>query len=92
MYKTRNTGSGNGIRGTQGMGGMLYSGECRQIFREMSSNIPENVIKHSKKCPQTYRGMLPILGVKEDNYWAGSDLESCQTSTMELFCENSQRP
>ena len=25
-------------------------------------------------------------------YWAESHLESCQTSTMELFCGNSQRP
>ena len=43
MYKTRNTGTGNGIRGTQGMRGMLYSGECGQ-------NIPGNVAKHSGKC------------------------------------------
>ena len=136
MYKTRNTGMGNGMRGTRGMGGMLYSGEChqtfrgmssdipgnvikhsgechkkfrgmspnipenfakysgecRQTFRGMSSNIPGNVIKKSGECPQTFRGILPIFGVKEDNYWAGSHLESCQTSTMELFCENSQRP
>ena len=27
MYKTRNTGTGNGMRGTRGMGGMLHSGE-----------------------------------------------------------------
>ena len=105
MYKTRNTGTGNGMRGTREMGGMLYSGECRQTFRGMSSNIPENVgkhsgechkifrgispnilgnvVKHSGECRQTFRGMLPIFGLKEDNYWAGS---------MELFCENSQRP
>ena len=70
MYKTRNTGTGNGMRGTREMGGMLYSGECRQ----------------------TFPGMLSIFGVKEHNYWAESHLESCQTSTMELFCENSQQP
>ena len=58
MYKTRNTGTGNGMRGTQGMGGMLYSGECRQIFRGMSSNIPGNVAKHSGECHQILRGML----------------------------------
>ena len=43
MYKTRNTGTGNGMRGTRGIGEMLYSGECRQTFRGMSSNIPGNV-------------------------------------------------
>ena len=147
MYKTRNTVTGNRIRGTWEMGGM-------------SSNIPGNVTKHSGECPQTFRGMLPtfrgmlpnILGnvaklfrgmsvlLKEMktqaqskissffcvwckprelggrgstrfpcvtpvvksfpsnllwaivSYWAKSHLESCQTSTMELFCENSHRP
>ena len=49
MYKTRNTGTGNGM---QGMGGMLYSGECRY------SNIPGNIVKHSGECSQTFRGML----------------------------------
>ena len=34
MYKTRNTGTGNGLRGTRGIGGMLYSGECHQTFGE----------------------------------------------------------
>ena len=65
MCKTRNTGTGNGMRGTQGMGGMLYSGECRQIFRGMfsnipgmSSNIPGNVAKHSGECHQILRGLL----------------------------------
>ena len=53
MYKTRNTGTGNGIRGTQGMSGILYSGECCQTFRGMSSNIPRNVTKHSGEFPQS---------------------------------------
>ena len=57
MYKTRNTGTGNGMRGTRGIGGMLYSGECGQTFRGMPSNIPRNVAKHSGECPQTFRGM-----------------------------------
>ena len=46
MYKNRNTGTGNGMRGTRGMGGMLYSGECPQTFRGMSPDIPGNVVKH----------------------------------------------
>ena len=72
MYKTRNTGTGNGMRGTRGMGGMLYSGECRQTFWEMlqnipenvakmSSNIPGNVAKHSGVCHKTFRGMSPNI-------------------------------
>ena len=49
-YKTRNTGTGDGVRGTRRMGGMLYSGECRQTFVGMSPNIPGNVAKHSGEC------------------------------------------
>ena len=57
MNKTRNTGTGKGMRGTRGIGGMLYSREYRQTFRGMSPNIPGNVSKHSGECPQTFRGM-----------------------------------
>ena len=35
------------MRGTRGMGEMLYSRECRKTFRGMSPNIPWNVVKHS---------------------------------------------
>ena len=61
MYKNRNTGTGNGMRGTRGMGGMLYSGECGQTFRGMLPNIPGNVAKYSGECPQTFRGMSPNI-------------------------------
>ena len=57
MYKTRNTGTGNGMRGTRGMGGMLYSGECPQTFRVMLLNILRNVTKHFGECHQIFRGM-----------------------------------
>ena len=57
MYKTRNTGTGKGMRGTRGIGGMLYSGEYRQTFRGMLTNIPGNVAKYSMECRQTFRGM-----------------------------------
>ena len=66
MYKTRNTGTGNGMRGTRGMGGMSsnipgnvakHSGECHKTFRGMWSNIPGNVAKHSGECRQIFRGM-----------------------------------
>ena len=49
MYKTRKTGTGNGMRGTRGMGGMLYSRECRQTLQGMSSNILGNIAKHSRE-------------------------------------------
>ena len=62
MYKNRNTGTGNGMWGTRGIGGgVLYSGECPQTFRGMSPNIPGNVAKHSGECPQTFQGMSPNI-------------------------------
>ena len=51
MYKTKNTGTRNGTRGTRVIGGMSpnipgnvakYSGECHQTFPEISSKIPRN--------------------------------------------------
>ena len=45
MHKTRNTGTGNEMRETWGIGGMLYSGECRKKSLEMSSKNPENIRK-----------------------------------------------
>ena len=58
----------------------------------MPPNIPGNVLRHSGESRQTFRGMSQISGVNEENYWAESHLESGQKSTIELFCENSQRP
>ena len=63
MYKTRNTGTGKGMRETRVIGGMLYSGDCRQIFRGMSPNIPGNVLKHCGGLPQTFWEMLPNIPV-----------------------------
>ena len=65
MFKNRNTGTGNGMRGTRGMGGECYipeniaqhSGECSQTFRGMFSNILGNVPKHSVEFRQTFQGM-----------------------------------
>ena len=48
MYKTRNTGTGNGMRATRGIGGM-------------SPNISENVAKHSGECPQAFQGISPNI-------------------------------
>ena len=57
MCKTENTGTGNEMLGTRGIGGMLYSVECRQTFQGMLPYIPGNILKHSGECPQTFRGM-----------------------------------
>ena len=75
MYKTRNTGTGNEMRGTRGMGGMLYSRECRPTFRGIYSNIPENIVKHSEECSQTFRGMSPNIPGNIAKY----SEECCQT-------------
>ena len=72
MYKTRNTGTGNGMRGTRGMGGMLYSGECCQTFRRMPPNIPRNVTKYSGECAQTFQGYRQTFVLKHSR-------ECCQT-------------
>ena len=61
MYKTRNTGTGNGMRETRGIGGMLYSLECPQTFWGISSNIPGNVAKHSGECCQIFWGISPNI-------------------------------
>ena len=58
MYKTWNTGTGNGMRGTRGIEGMLYSGKYRETLRGMSSNILAIVAKNSGECRQTFRGIL----------------------------------
>ena len=71
IYKTRNTGTGNrmrGMRGTRGMftripGNLLEdSGECYYF------NIPENVPKDSGECSKRFRGMLKKIpgNVRED--------------------------
>ena len=68
MYKTRNTGTGKGMWGTRGIGGMLCSGEYRQTFEGMSSSIRGNVAKHrgnvanySGECRQIFHGMSPNI-------------------------------
>ena len=50
-------------------------GECRQTFRGMSSNIPNNVFKHSGECPQILQGMFMLL--KEMRTQCQSKISSC---------------
>ena len=61
MYKTRNTETGNWMRGTLEIGGMLYSRESRQTFwgmllniRGMLPNIAGDIAKHSGECRLTF--------------------------------------
>ena len=61
MYKTKNTGTGNEMRGTRGVRGMLDSGECCQTFRVMTSNFTRNFAKHFGECPHTFRRMSPNI-------------------------------
>ena len=52
---------GNGMRGTRGIGGMLYSEEGHQTFRGMSSNILGIVLKYYAECPQIFQGISPNI-------------------------------
>ena len=61
IYKTRNTGMGNGMRGTQGTQGIFTripgnlledSGECTHF------SIPGNIREDFGECYQRFRGML----------------------------------
>ena len=60
MYKTKNTETGNGMLGTQGMGEMLYSGKCCQTFWGIFPDILGNVLKHSRE----YLSYSKVLGRK----------------------------
>ena len=37
---------GNGMRGTRGIGGMLYSGECPRKIQRIFENNLRHVVKH----------------------------------------------
>ena len=63
MYKNKNTGTENGMRGTRGTPNIpgnvaRHSGECRQTFQGMSPNIPGNVRKHSGGMSPTIPGNI----------------------------------
>ena len=53
IYKTRNTGTGNGTRGMQGTRGMftMIPGNAHiLVFQGMFQKIPGNAIKDSGEC------------------------------------------
>ena len=72
IYKTRNTGTGNGIRGMRGTRGMFTripgnllgdSGECYYF------NISGNVEEDSGECSRGFRGMFKkiLRNVRKDS-------------------------
>ena len=66
IYKTRNTGTGNGTRGmfTRIPGNVLIL-----AFRGIFEKIPGNVIKDSGECSRRFRGMLLMIpgNAREDS-------------------------
>ena len=89
MYKNRNTETGNGMRGTRGIGGML----------SMSSNISGNLLKHYGACPQTFRGMSPNIPgnvLKQSREYSKIIWACCKTScgkyeSVQMNVHNSTR-
>ena len=88
MYKIRNTGTGNGMRG---MGRMLYSGECRQTFQGMSSNIPGNFVQHSGEFRQTFRGISPNIPLVVIGLGVTGPREARFVYLLDLFGEGGER-
>ena len=61
IYKTRNTGTGNemrGMRGTRGMFTRIPGNVIILTFRGMLKKIPGNVQEHSGECSKRFRGMF----------------------------------
>ena len=72
IYKTRNTGTGNGIPGMRGMPGMytrIPGNVTILTFRGMLQRIPGNVEEDSGECSRGFRGMLKKIpgNVQEDS-------------------------
>ena len=73
IYKTRNTGTGNGMRGMRGMSipgnAQEDSGECSRRFRGMFKKILGNVRKDSGECSKSFQGMFKKIpgNVQEDS-------------------------
>ena len=54
IYKTRNTGTGNEMRGMRGMSIL----ECSRRFRGMFKKIPGSAQEDSEECSKRFRGMF----------------------------------
>ena len=69
IYKTRNTGTRNGMREMRGMFTRIPGNVIILTFRGMFQRIPENVEEASGECSRGFRGMFEkILGnVRRDS-------------------------
>ena len=69
IYKTRNTGTGNGMRGMWGMFTRIPGNVTILIFRGMFQRIPGNVEEDSGECSRGFRGMSKKIpgNVQEDS-------------------------
>ena len=72
IYKTRNTGTGNGMRGmpgTQGIFTRIPGNVIILTFRGMSQKLPGNVQRDSGECWRRFRGMFEQIpgDVEEDS-------------------------
>ena len=97
IYKTKNTGMGNGMRGIRGTRGMFTSipgnlledsGECYYF------NIPGNVPEDSGECWRRFRGMLKKIprNVRVDSgecsrRFQGMLKKISGNLNLDLFCE-----
>ena len=90
IYKTKNTGMGNGMRGIRGTRGMFTSipgnlledsGECYYF------NIPGNVPEDSGECWRRFRGMFERIpgNIQEDS--RGMLRKISGNLNLDLFCE-----
>ena len=72
IYKTRNTGTGNGMRGlrrTRGMFTRIPGNVIILTFRGMFPKIPGNVRRDSGECSKRFRGMFQKIpgNVRKDS-------------------------
>ena len=85
MYKTRNTGTGNGIRGT---GEILYSGECCRTFRGMSPMFGLNegnylAESHLESHQTSTMELFFLIFIEKEISFIGKAIKS--SSTVELL-------
>ena len=95
IYKTRNTGTGNGMRGMSILGNPQEdSGECSRRFRGMLNKIPGNAQQDSGECSTRFRGMFEKIpgNVRKDSgecsrRFRGMFQKIPGNLNLDLFCE-----
>ena len=75
IYKTRNTGTGNGMWGTRGTRGM-FTKIPRNLLEDLGEcyyfNIPGNVPEDSGECSNRFRGMFKKIPENAQEYFRQS--------------------